>query len=214
NMVEGFENVKPLVFAGIYPVDGEEYEELRGAMERLQSNDASLVFAPESSAAQGFDCRCGFLGMLHLEIIKERLVREFDMTVITIVHNVSYHAYTKKNVEETLIVNNPSDLPDPSKLDRVEEPFIKASIITKADYVGPVMSLCIEKRGTITNQTYLTPERVELNFDMPLAEIVFDFYDRLKTVSKGYASFDYSPIGMRASKLVKVDILINANSVD
>ena len=214
NMIEGFENVKPMVFAGIYPVDTEEYEELRGAMEKLQLNDASLVFAPESSAALGFGFRCGFLGMLHLEIIQERLEREFDMTVITTVPNVSYHAYTKKNVEETLIVNNPSDLPDPSKLDRVEEPFIKASIITKADYVGPVMSLCIEKRGTITNQTYLTPERVELNFDMPLAEIVFDFYDRLKTVSKGYASFDYSPIGMRASKLVKVDILINANSVD
>lgn len=214
NMIEGFENVKPMVFAGIYPVDTEEYEELRGAMEKLQLNDASLVFAPESSAALGFGFRCGFLGMLHLEIIQERLEREFDMTVITTVPNVSYHAYTKKNVEETLIVNNPSDLPDPSKLDRVEEPYIKASIITKADYVGPVMSLCIEKRGTITNQTYLTPERVELNFDMPLAEIVFDFYDRLKTVSKGYASFDYSPIGMRASKLVKVDILINANSVD
>ncbi|WP_417363225.1 translation elongation factor 4 [Galbibacter sp.] len=214
NMIAGFENVKPMVFAGIYPVDTEEYEELRGAMEKLQLNDASLVFAPESSAALGFGFRCGFLGMLHLEIIQERLEREFDMTVITTVPNVSYHAYTKKNVEETIVVNNPSDLPDPSKLDRVEEPFIKASIITKADYVGPVMSLCIEKRGAITNQTYLTPERVELNFDMPLAEIVFDFYDRLKTVSKGYASFDYSPIGLRASKLVKVDILINANSVD
>ena len=214
NMIAGFENVKPMVFAGIYPVDTEEYEELRGAMEKLQLNDASLVFAPESSAALGFGFRCGFLGMLHLEIIQERLEREFDMTVITTVPNVSYHAYTKKDPEQTIVVNNPSDLPDPSKLDRVEEPFIKASIITKADYVGPVMSLCIEKRGVITNQTYLTPERVELNFDMPLAEIVFDFYDRLKTVSKGYASFDYSPIGLRASKLVKVDILINANSVD
>lgn len=214
NMIAGFENVKPMVFAGIYPVDTEDYEELRGAMEKLQLNDASLVFAPESSAALGFGFRCGFLGMLHLEIIQERLEREFDMTVITTVPNVSYHAYTKKNPEEIIVVNNPSDLPDPSKLDRVEEPFIKASIITKADYVGPVMSLCIEKRGVITNQTYLTPERVELNFDMPLAEIVFDFYDRLKTVSKGYASFDYSPIGLRASKLVKVDILINSNSVD
>lgn len=214
NMIEGFENVKPMVFAGIYPVDTEEYEELRGAMEKLQLNDASLVFAPESSAALGFGFRCGFLGMLHLEIIQERLEREFDMTVITTVPNVSYHAYTKKNPDEIIIVNNPSDLPDPSKLDRVEEPYIKSSIITKADYVGPVMSLCIEKRGVITNQTYLTSERVELNFDMPLAEIVFDFYDRLKTVSKGYASFDYSPIGLRASKLVKVDILINANSVD
>ncbi|EKF56801.1 GTP-binding protein LepA [Galbibacter marinus] len=214
NMIEGFENVKPMVFAGIYPVDTEDYEELRGAMEKLQLNDASLVFAPESSAALGFGFRCGFLGMLHLEIIQERLEREFDMTVITTVPNVSYQAYTKKNPEEIIVVNNPSDLPDPSKLDRVEEPFIKASIITKADYVGPVMSLCIEKRGVITNQTYLTPERVELHFDMPLAEIVFDFYDRLKTVSKGYASFDYSPVGLRASKLVKVDILINANSVD
>ncbi|MEL4306957.1 translation elongation factor 4 [Joostella sp. CR20] len=214
NMIEGFENVKPMVFAGIYPVDTEDYEELRGAMEKLQLNDASLVFAPESSAALGFGFRCGFLGMLHLEIIQERLEREFDMTVITTVPNVSYHAYTKKNPDEQIIVNNPSDLPDPSSMDRVEEPFIKASIITKADFVGPVMSLCIEKRGVITNQTYLTPERVELSFDMPLAEIVFDFYDRLKTVSKGYASFDYSPIGMRASKLVRVDVLINANSVD
>ncbi|UNY99753.1 translation elongation factor 4 [Zhouia spongiae] len=212
--IEGFENVKPMVFAGIYPVDTEDYEELRGAMEKLQLNDASLVFTPESSAALGFGFRCGFLGMLHLEIIQERLEREFDMTVITTVPNVSYHAFTKKEPDEVIIVNNPSDLPDPSKLDRVEEPFIKATIITKSDFIGPVMSLCIEKRGVITNQTYLTPERVELSFDMPLAEIVFDFYDRLKTVSKGYASFDYSPIGMRPSKLVKVDILINANSVD
>ncbi|THD69293.1 elongation factor 4 [Robertkochia marina] len=214
NMIEGFENVKPMVFAGIYPVDTEDYEELRGAMEKLQLNDASLVFAPESSAALGFGFRCGFLGMLHLEIIQERLEREFDMTVITTVPNVSYHAYTKKEPDERIIVNNPSDLPEPSKLDRVEEPYIKASIITKADFVGPVMSLCIEKRGEITNQNYLTPERVELNFDLPLAEIVFDFYDRLKTVSRGYASFDYTPIGMRESKLVKVDVLINGNSVD
>ncbi|XLS29218.1 translation elongation factor 4 [Flavobacteriaceae bacterium M23B6Z8] len=212
--IEGFENVKPMVFAGIYPVDTEEYEELRNAMEKLQLNDASLVFTPESSAALGFGFRCGFLGMLHLEIIQERLEREFEMTVITTVPNVSYHAYTKKEPDTMILVNNPSDLPDPSKLDRVEEPYIKASIITKADFVGPVMSLCIEKRGEITNQTYLTTERVELTFDMPLAEIVFDFYDRLKTVSKGYASFDYSPIGMRESKLVKVDVLINANSVD
>jgi len=179
-----------------------------------QLNDASLVFTPESSAALGFGFRCGFLGMLHLEIIQERLEREFDMTVITTVPNVSYHAYTKKHIDQAIIVNNPSDLPDPSGLDRVEEPYIKASIITKADFVGNVMSLCIEKRGVITNQTYLTPERVELNFDMPLAEIVFDFYDRLKTVSKGYASFDYSPIGMRPSKLVRVDILLNSNTVD
>lgn len=214
NMIAGFENVKPMVFAGVYPVDTEDYEELRGAMEKLQLNDASLVFTPESSAALGFGFRCGFLGMLHLEIIQERLEREFDMTVITTVPNVSYHAYTKKNPDEKIILNNPSDLPDPSSIDRVEEPYIKATIITKADFVGPVMSLCIEKRGIITNQTYLTPERVELSFDMPLAEIVFDFYDRLKTVSKGYASFDYSPIGMRESKLVRVDILLNANSVD
>ena len=214
NAIEGFEEVKPMVFAGIYPVDTEDYEELRASMEKLQLNDASLVFQPESSAALGFGFRCGFLGMLHLEIIQERLEREFNMTVITTVPNVSYEAYSKKNPDEVIMVNNPSDLPDPSGMDRVEEPYIRASIITKADFVGNVMSLCIEKRGQITNQTYLTPERVELTFDMPLAEIVFDFYDRLKTVSKGYASFDYSPIGMRASKLVKVDILLNSNQVD
>ena len=212
--IEGFEEVKPMVFAGIYPVDTEEYEELRSSMEKLQLNDASLVFFPESSAALGFGFRCGFLGMLHLEIIQERLDREFNMSVITTVPNVSYHAFTKKTPDDVIWVNNPSDLPDPSGLDRVEEPFIKASIITKSEFVGNVMSLCIEKRGQITNQTYLTTERVELNFDMPLAEIVFDFYDRLKTVSKGYASFDYSPIGMRPSKLVKVDVLLNSNQVD
>ncbi|MFO7719248.1 MAG: translation elongation factor 4, partial [Gillisia sp.] len=212
--VSGFEDVKPMVFAGIYPVDTEEFEDLRSSMEKLQLNDASLVFVPESSAALGFGFRCGFLGMLHLEIIQERLEREFDMTVITTVPNVSYHAFTHKNPNQIILVNNPTDLPEPSSLARVEEPFIKASIITKSDFVGSVMSLCIEKRGQITNQTYLTPERVELNFDMPLAEIVFDFYDRLKTVSKGYASFDYSPIGMRASKLVKVDILLNGSVVD
>ncbi len=212
--IGGFEDVKPMVFAGIYPVDTEDYEELRNSMEKLQLNDASLVFIPESSAALGFGFRCGFLGMLHMEIIQERLEREFDMTVITTVPNVSYHAFTKKNVDEPIIVNNPTDLPDPSGLDRVEEPYIKATIITKADFVGNVMSLCIDKRGVITNQTYLTTERVELTFDMPLAEIVFDFYDRLKTVSKGYASFDYSPIGLRVSKLVRVDILLNAQPVD
>lgn len=214
NRIEGFEDVKPMVFAGIYPVDTEDYEELRASMEKLQLNDASLVFIPESSAALGFGFRCGFLGMLHLEIIQERLEREFDMTVITTVPNVSYHAYTNKNPNDIILVNNPSDLPEPSKLNRVEEPFIKATIITKSDFVGPVMSLCIEKRGQITNQNYLTPERVELIFEMPLSEIVFDFYDRLKTVSKGYASFDYHPIGMKASKLVKVDILLNGQSVD
>ena len=212
--VEGFEDVKPMVFAGIYPVDTEEYEELRSSMEKLQLNDASLVFQAESSAALGFGFRCGFLGMLHLEIIQERLEREFNMTVITTVPNVSYQAYTRKNPEDPILLNNPSDLPEPSTIDRIEEPFIKASIITKSDYVGNVMSLCIEKRGQITNQTYLTTERVELTFDMPLAEIVFDFYDRLKTVSKGYASFDYSPIGLRVSKLVRVDVLLNGQAVD
>ena len=212
--VSGFEDVKPMVFAGIYPVDTEEYEELRGAMEKLQLNDASLVFTPESSAALGFGFRCGFLGMLHMEIVQERLEREFGMTVITTVPNVSYHAYSKKNPEDIIMVNNPSDLPDPSFLDKVEEPFIKASIITKSDFIGNVMSLCIEKRGVIKSQTYLTTTRVELVFDMPLAEIVFDFYDRLKTVSKGYASFDYTPIGLQVSKLVRVDILLNANIVD
>ena len=213
-MIEGFEDVKPMVFAGIYPVDTEDYEELRNSMEKLQLNDASLVFQPESSAALGFGFRCGFLGMLHLEIIQERLEREFNMTVITTVPNVSYHAFTNREPDEVILVNNPSDLPEPSLLNRVEEPYIKASIITKSDFVGPVMSLCIEKRGQITNQNYLTPERVELSFDMPLAEIVFDFYDRLKTVSKGYASFDYAPIGMRTSNLVKVDVLLNGNTVD
>ena len=203
-----------MVFAGIYPVDTEDYEELRTSMEKLQLNDASLVFSPESSAALGFGFRCGFLGMLHLEIIQERLEREFSMSVITTVPNVSYRAYIKKEPEEIVPVNNPSDLPDPSSLDRVEEPYIKASIITKSDFVGNVMSLCIEKRGIIKNQTYLTPLRVELIFELPLAEIVFDFYDRLKTVSKGYASFDYSPIGFKTSKLVKVDILLNGNQVD
>ena len=214
NAVEGFEDVKPMVFAGIYPVDTEEYEELRSSMEKLQLNDASLVFQAESSVALGFGFRCGFLGMLHLEIIQERLEREFNMTVITTVPNVSYNAFTRKAPSEPILLNNPSDLPEPSTIDRIEEPFIKASIITKADYVGNVMSLCIEKRGIITNQTYLTTERVELTFDMPLAEIVFDFYDRLKTISRGYASFDYTPIGMRVSKLVRVDMLLNGQTVD
>ncbi len=212
--VSGFEDVKPMVFAGIYPVDTDDYENLRGSMEKLQLNDASLVFTPESSAALGFGFRCGFLGMLHLEILQERLEREFDMNVITTVPNVSYVAYTNKDPEEPITINTPSDLPEPSTIDHVEEPYIRASIITKADYVGPVMSLCIDKRGEIVNQSYLTTERVELTFDMPLAEIVFDFYDRLKTVSRGYASFDYSPIGMRTSKLVKVDMLLNGKTVD
>ncbi|MFT5970161.1 MAG: GTP-binding protein LepA [Flavobacteriales bacterium] len=212
--IEGFEDVKPMVFAGIYPVDTDEYEELRSSMEKLQLNDASLTFEPESSAALGFGFRCGFLGMLHMEIIQERLEREFDMTVITTVPNVSYFAYSKSNPEVQIIVNNPTDLPEPNHLTKVEEPFIKAQIITMADYVGAVMALCIEKRGILKNQIYLTQDRVELSFDMPLAEIVFDFYDRLKSVSRGYASFDYQPFEYQESKLVKVDILLNGESVD
>ena len=212
--IEGFEEVKPMVFAGIYPVDTDDYEDLRSSMEKLQLNDASLVFIPESSAALGFGFRCGFLGMLHLEIIQERLQREFNMSVITTVPNVSYKAYVKKDPSDPILVNNPSDLPDPSGLDRVEEPYIDAVIITKSEFVGNVLTLCIEKRGEIKNQRYLTPERVELTFKLPLAEIVFDFYDRLKSVSKGYASFDYSPSGFIASKLVRLDILLNGKPVD
>lgn len=210
--IEGFEDVKPMVFAGIYPVDTDEYEELRTSMEKLQLNDASLVFEPEASAALGFGFRCGFLGMLHMEIIQERLEREFDMTVITTVPNVSYHAYMTNG--EFKVVNNPSDFPDPSQLDRIEEPFIKATIITKADFIGPVMNLCIGKRGTMVNQSYLTTDRVELSFDMPLSEIVFDFYDKLKSISKGYASFDYHPIGYKPSQLVRLDIRLNGDPVD
>ncbi len=210
--VKGFEDVKPMVFAGLYPVDTDEYEELRASMEKLQLNDASLVFEPESSAALGFGFRCGFLGMLHMEIIQERLEREFNMTVITTVPNVSYFAYTTKG--ETLEIHNPSELPPPDKLEYVEEPYIKAQVITKSEYVGSVMTLCIEKRGILTNQLYLTSDRVELSFEMPLAEIVFDFYDRLKTISKGYASFDYFPAGYKQSDLVKMDILLNGDQVD
>ncbi|MBD98443.1 MAG: elongation factor 4 [Verrucomicrobia bacterium] len=212
--IQGFENVKPMVFAGIYPVDTDEYEELREAMEKLQLNDASLTFEPESSAALGFGFRCGFLGMLHMEIIQERLEREFNMTVITTVPNVSYKAYLTKTPDEVILINNPSDLPDASSLDRVEEPYIKAQIITKSEFVGAVMNLCIEKRGELKNQVYLTTDRVELSFQIPLAEIVFDFYDRLKTISKGYASFDYNPIGYQESKLVKMDLLLNGDQVD
>ncbi len=210
--VKGFEEVKPMVFAGVYPVDTDDYEDLRASMEKLQLNDASLVFEPESSQALGFGFRCGFLGMLHMEIIQERLEREFNMTVITTVPNVSYFAYTSKGQE--LEIHNPSELPDQNKLDYVEEPYIKAQIITKGDFVGAVMTLCIEKRGLIVGQTYLTADRVELTFEMPLAEIVFDFYDRLKTISKGYASFDYHPIGYQQSDLVKMDILLNGDQVD
>jgi len=210
--IQGFENVKPMVFAGIYPVDTEDYEELRASMEKLQLNDASLTYEPESSAALGFGFRCGFLGMLHMEIIQERLEREFDMTVITTVPNVSYFAYSKKG--EKVIVNNPSDLLDPTHLDYVEEPYIAAQIITKAEFVGSIMTLCIEKRGVLKNQVYLTSDRVELQFEMPLGEIVFDFYDKLKTVSRGYASFDYQPIDYKRSELVKIDILLNGDQVD
>ena len=211
--IRGFEDVKPMVFAGIYPVDTEDYEELRASMEKLQLNDASLVFEPESSAALGFGFRCGFLGMLHMEIIQERLEREFNMTVITTVPNVSYRIYMKKDLEE-IIVNNPSELPEPSKIDWIEEPYIKAQVITKSEFVGAVMNLCIEKRGELTNQVYLTQDRVELSFLMPLSEIVFDFYDRLKSVSRGYASFDYSPTDYKKSDLIKLDILLNAEQVD
>ena len=212
--IEGFEDVKPMVFAGIYPIESEDFEELRFSLEKLRLNDASLVFEPESSAALGFGFRCGFLGMLHMEIVQERLDREFNMNVITTVPNVSYFGYTKKEPEKAILINNPSELPDPAGLDRVEEPFIKATIITKSEFVGSVMTLCIEKRGEIVNQSYLTSERVELVFNMPLAEVVFDFYDRLKSISKGYASFDYHPIGFKSSKLVKMDILINGDMVD
>ncbi len=210
--IKGFEDVKPMVFAGIYPVDTEDYEELRDSMSKLQLNDASLVFEPESSAALGFGFRCGFLGMLHMEIIQERLEREFGMTVITTVPNVSYKAYTTKG--EMLEVNNPSDLPDPSTIDYVEEPYINATIITASEYVGNVIALCMDKRGMIKNQVYLTTNRVELTFEMPLAEVVFDFYDKLKSISRGYASFDYAPTGYKLSHLVKMDIMLNKDPVD
>ncbi|GAB5416771.1 MAG: translation elongation factor 4 [Crocinitomicaceae bacterium] len=212
--IQGFEDVKPMVFSGIYPVDTEDYEELRYSMEKLQLNDSSLVFEPESSAALGFGFRCGFLGMLHMEIIQERLEREFGMTVITTVPNVSYKAYMKKTPDVELIVNNPSELPDPSGMEMIEEPYIKAQVITKSEYVGQIMTLCIEKRGELTNQVYLTQDRVELSFEMPMGEIVFDFYDRLKTVSRGYASFDYHPIGYKKSDLIKMDLLLNGEQVD
>ena len=210
--IQGFENVKPMVFAGIYPVDTEDFEELRYSMEKLKLNDASLSWEPESSVALGFGFRCGFLGMLHMEIIQERLEREFNMSVITTVPNVSYKAYTTKG--ELLELRNPSDFPDPTQLEKVEEPYIKANIITKSEFVGAVMSLCMDKRGETKNQVYLTTDRVELIFEMPLAEIVFDFYDRLKSISKGYASFDYSPVGYKESDLVRLDVLINGDPVD
>ncbi len=210
--IHGFEDVKPMVFAGIYPIDNDDFEDLRDSLEKLQLNDASLVYEPESSVALGFGFRCGFLGMLHLEIIQERLSREFDQEVITTVPNVSYVAYTKK--QDRLVINTPNDLPDPSSIDRVEEPYIKAQIITMPEYIGSIMTLAMDKRGILTNQNYLTTDRVELTFEMPLAEIVFDFYDRLKSISRGYASFDYVMIDYRASELVKLDIKLNGDSVD
>jgi GTP-binding protein LepA len=210
--VKGFEDVKPMVFAGIYPVDTEDFEELRESMYKLQLNDASLTFEPESSAALGFGFRCGFLGMLHMEIIQERLEREFNMTVITTVPNVSYHCYTNKG--DMIVVNNPSDLPEQNYIEHVEEPFIGATIITRSEFVGAIMTLCLGKRGILKNQVYLTADRVEMKFDMPLAEVVFDFFDKLKTISKGYASFDYHPIGYVESELVKLDILLNKDNVD
>ncbi len=210
--IQGFEEVKPMVFAGIFPVDNDDYEDLRDSLEKLQLNDASLVFEPETSAALGFGFRCGFLGMLHLEIVQERLAREFDMDVITTVPNVSYTAYTKKLGEFN--VRTPSELPDINTLDWVKEPFIEAQIITKPEFIGSIMSLCVEKRGILKKQHYLTETRVELVFDLPLAEIVFDFYDRLKSISRGYASFDYQPLDYRISNLVKLDIKLNSEPVD
>ena len=210
--IQGFENVKPMVFAGIYPVDTEDFEELRASLEKLQLNDASLTFEPESSAALGFGFRCGFLGMLHMEIIQERLEREFNMNVITTVPNVSYWAHTTKG--EKFMMRTPSDMPDHNTLDFIEEPYIKAQIITKPEFIGPILNLCMDKRGIIVSQNYLMSERVEMVFEMPLAEIVFDFYDKLKTISKGYASFDYHITDFRQSDLVKMDILLNSEQVD
>ncbi len=212
--IQGFEDVKPMVFAGIFPIDNDDYEDLRDSLEKLQLNDASLVYEPETSIALGFGFRCGFLGMLHLEIIQERLWREFNMNVITTVPNVSYRAYLKKNPNDAIVVNNPQDLPEPTILDRVEEPYISSQIICKPEYVGSIMSLCIDKRGEIKNQVYLTETRVELTFDLPLAEIVFDFYDKLKSISRGYASFDYEIVGYRPSTLVKMEIKLNGDTVD
>lgn len=210
--IAGFEDVKPMVFAGLYPVDSDEYEDLRASLEKLQLNDASLTFEPESSLALGFGFRCGFLGLLHMEIIQERLYREFDMDVITTVPNVSYKVYTTKG--EVIDVHNPSGLPVPTLIDRIEEPYILAQIITKTEYLGNIMKLCIDKRGVLKNQVFITQDRVEVNFEMPLAEIVFDFYDKLKSISRGYASFDYHQSGYQPSKLVKLDILLNGEPVD
>ncbi|MGZ5255134.1 MAG: translation elongation factor 4 [Flavitalea sp.] len=211
-MIKGFEEVKPMVFAGIFPVETDQFEELRECMDKLQLNDASLTYELETSQALGFGFRCGFLGMLHMEIIQERLEREFNQMVITTVPNVSFVGYTTRG--EKVIVNNPAEMPDPTALDRIEEPFIKAQIITKPDYIGNIMTLCLGKRGILVNQSYLTQNRVELIFEMPLTEIVFDFYDKLKSQTRGYASFDYSPMGYRDSDIVKMDILLNGEKVD
>jgi GTP-binding protein LepA len=210
--ISGFSNVKPMVFAGVYPIDADDYEELRASIEKLQLNDASLVFEPESSAALGFGFRCGFLGLLHMEIIQERLDREFDMDVITTVPNVSYKVATTRG--ENFEVHNPSGLPDITLIDYIEEPYISANIITKVEYVGAIMKLCIDKRGVVKNQTYLTTDRLELIVDLPLGEIVFDFYDKLKSISKGYASFDYHITGYKEATLVKLDVLLNGDPVD
>lgn len=210
--IHGFEDVKPMVFAGIYPMDNDDFEDLRDSLEKLQLNDASLVFEPETSVALGFGFRCGFLGLLHLEIVQERLEREFDMTIITTVPQVSYIAYLTNG--DQVVINNPADMPEVQRIERIEEPYIRAQIITKPEYIGAIMKLCMDKRGILINQNYLTPERVELTFEMPLAEIVFDFYDRLKSISRGYASFDYHPIGYRPGDLVKLDILLNGEQVD
>ena len=214
DIVRGFQEVKPMVFAGIFPVNTEDFEDLRDCMEKLQLNDASLTFEPETSQALGFGFRCGFLGMLHMEIIQERLEREFNQTVITTVPNVSFLAYKTRDKQKAIIVNNPSEMPDPSSLDRIEEPFIRAQIITLPDYIGNIMSLCLGKRGLLINQHYLTPTRVELIFEMPLTEIVFDFYDKLKSCTRGYASFDYNPLDYRESDIAKMDILLNGDPVD
>ena len=210
--IAGFEDVKPMVFAGVYPVEADEYEDLRSSLEKLQLNDASLTFDPESSLALGFGFRCGFLGLLHMEIIQERLYREFDMDVITTVPNVSYKVTTKKG--EVIYVHNPSGLPEPTMVDKIEEPYIEAQIITKSDFLGNVIKLCIDKRGTLKNQVFISQDRVEVTFDMPLSEIVFDFYDKLKSISRGYASFDYHQTGYRESRLAKLDILLNGEPVD
>jgi GTP-binding protein LepA len=210
--IKGFEDVKPMVFAGLFPIENEDFEDLRDALDKLQLNDASLIFQPETSVALGFGFRCGFLGMLHLEIIQERLEREYDQNVLTTVPNVSYFAYTKKG--EKLTINTPNDLPGPNQLDYVEEPYIRAQIITKPEYIGGIIKLCMDKRGILKNQQYLTTTRLEITFELPLAEIVFDFYDRLKTISRGYASFDYTPLDYRQSELVKLDVLLNGENVD